>query len=89
MTRRHDQTFLKHLADPALRMRAIRRWQRHRRYQQTTAVLFSVAALSLALLEAHHAAIVGVVLAAGINFVLLASIDIKIKLAMVEDRPPY
>lgn len=77
------------LADPALRVRAIRRWQFYRFILKYSAVLLIGASLALALIDCHSAATTGAVLAAIINIVLLATIDLKIKLAYVEDRPPY
>ena len=89
MNHKRDVKFMKTLADPALRMRAIRRWQFYRFILKYTAVLLSVASLALAIVDYHSAATVATLLAAIVNIVMLISIDIKIKLAYVEDRPPY
>ncbi len=89
MNHKRDLKFMKTLADPALRMRAIRRWQIYRNCLKYTSVLLAAAALALAIVDYHSAATVAALLAAIINIVLLISIDIKIKLAYVEDRPPY
>ncbi|MDD4538677.1 MAG: hypothetical protein PHT80_06645 [Lentisphaeria bacterium] len=89
MNHKRDVKFMKTLADPALRMRAIRRWQFYRFILKYTAVLLIAASLALAIVDYHSAATAAVLLAAVINIVLLISIDLKIKLAYVEDRPPY
>ncbi|MGI5923932.1 MAG: hypothetical protein GX945_04660 [Lentisphaerae bacterium] len=89
MNHKHDIKFMNTLADPALRIRAIRRWQFYRFILKHSAVLLIGASLALAIADCPPAATTGAVLAAIINIVLLAAIDLKIKLAYVEDRPPY
>lgn len=81
VNRRRDMIFMQTLADPALRIRAIRRWQFYRRLLKFSALLLCAAALALAIVDYHSCAAV-------INIVLLHSLDLKIKLAHVEDRPP-
>jgi hypothetical protein len=85
---KRDMDFMQTLADPALRIRAIRRWQFYRRLLKFSAMLLCAAALALAIVDYHSCATVVALLAAIINIVLLHSLDLKIKLAHVEDRPP-
>jgi hypothetical protein len=89
MNHKRDVQFVKTLADPALRMRAIRRWQHYRHILKYSAMLLLAAPLALAIANCHFAITISMLLAAILNIVLLISIDIKIKLAFVEDRPPY